>query len=107
MHHSMSWMETDYARCYDRIMLNVALINSQKFGATKTACRTLGKVWQGLQHHVKTANGVSKNHYPIEVSGNIHSGAGQVSVYATLCWEGTTQHIIAILEREASAQATN
>jgi hypothetical protein len=107
MHHSMSWMETYYAGCYDRSMPNVALISSQKFGATKTACRTLGKVWQGLQHHVKTANGVSKNHDPLEVSGNIHSGVGQGSVYATLCWEGITQQIIAILEREASAQATN
>jgi hypothetical protein len=107
MHYSMSWMETDYAGCYDRIMPNVALINSQKFGATKSACRTLGKVWQGLQHHVKTANGVSSKHYPIEVSGNIHSGSGQGSVYATLCWEGITQQIISILEKEKSASVTN
>jgi hypothetical protein len=57
IHYSMSWMETDYAGCYDRIMPNVALINSQKFGETKTACRTLGKVWQGLQHHMKMAGG--------------------------------------------------
>jgi hypothetical protein len=35
MHHIISWMETDYAGCYDRIMPNVALINSQKFSATK------------------------------------------------------------------------
>jgi hypothetical protein len=107
MHHSMSWMETDYAGCYDRIMPNVALINSQTIGATKTACRTLGKVCQGLQHHIKTASDVSKNHYPLEVSSNIHSGAGQGSVYATLPWEGITPQIIAILEREASAQAMN
>jgi hypothetical protein len=107
MHYSMSWMETDYAGCYDRIMLNVALINSHKFGATKSACRTLGKAWQGLQHHVKTANGVSKKHYPLEVSGNIHSGSGQGSVYATRCWEGITQQIISILERGESASVTN
>jgi hypothetical protein len=100
MHYIMSWMETNYAGCYDRIMPNVALINSQKFGATKKACRTLGKVWQGLQHHVKTAGGVSDKHYPLEVSGKIHSGSGQGSVYATLCWECITQQIISILERE-------
>jgi hypothetical protein len=88
-------------------MPNVALINSQKFSATKTACRTLGKVWQGLQNHVKTADGICKNHYPLKVSVNIHSGAGKGSVYATLCWEGITQQIIAILEHEGSAQATN
>jgi hypothetical protein len=107
MHYSMSWMETYYAGCYYPIMPNVALINSQKFGATKPACRTLGKVWQGLQHHVKTASEVSNKHYPIEVSGNIHSGSGQGSVYATLCWEGITQQIISILEREKSASVTN
>jgi hypothetical protein len=107
MHYSMSWMETNYAGCYDRIMPNVALINSQKFGETKTACRTLGKVWQGLQHHVKTAGGLSDKHYPLEVSGKIHSGSGQGSVYATLRWEGITHQIISILEREKSASVTN
>jgi hypothetical protein len=100
-------METDYAGCYERIMPNVALINSQKLGATKAALRTLGKAWQGLQHHVKTANGVSKKHFPIEVSGNIHSRSGQGSVYATLCWEGITQQIISILEWGKSASVTS
>jgi hypothetical protein len=100
-------METDYAGCYDRIMPNIALINIQKFGATKPVCRTLRKVWQGLQHHVKTASEVSNKHYPIEVSGKIHSGSGQGSVYATLCWEGIIQQIISILERKKSASVTS
>jgi hypothetical protein len=107
MHSSMSWMETDFAGCYDRTMPNVALINSRKFGASRTACQTLGKVWQGLKHHVKTAAGTSESHYPLEVSSEIHSGAGQGSVYATLCWEGITHQIIQILERQRSASTTN
>jgi hypothetical protein len=107
MHSSMSWMETDFAGCYDRIMPNVALINSRKFGASKTAYQTLGKVWQGLQHHAKTAAGTSDSHYPLEVSSEIRSGARQGSVYATLCWEGITHQIIQILERQHSAATTN
>jgi hypothetical protein len=98
MQSSMSWMETDFSGCYDRIMPSVALINSRKFGASRTACQTLGKVLQGLQHHVNTAAGTRESHYPLEVSSEIHSGAGQGSVYATLCWEGITHQIIQILE---------
>jgi hypothetical protein len=107
MHHSMSWMETDYAGCYDRIMPNVALTNSKKFGAKKRHAEPSVKSGRVSNTMSNSANGVSQNHYPLEVSGNIHSGSGQGSVYATLCWEGKTQQIIAILEREASAQATN
>jgi hypothetical protein len=29
MHYSMSWMETDFTGCYDRITPNVALINNK------------------------------------------------------------------------------
>jgi hypothetical protein len=64
MHCSMSWMETDFAGCYDRIMPNVALINSSKFGASKSACQTLGKVWQGLQHHVKKKGELARTTTP-------------------------------------------
>jgi hypothetical protein len=41
MKTSLSWMDTDYAGCYDRIMHKVALLNSRKFGATRTStsCR--------------------------------------------------------------------
>jgi hypothetical protein len=107
MHSSMSWMETDFAGCYDRIMPNVELSNSRKFVASKTACQTLLKVWEGLQHHVKTAAGTSESYYPLEVSSEIHSGAVQGSVYATLCWEGITHQIIKILEQQKSARVTN
>jgi hypothetical protein len=84
MKTSLSWMETDYAGCYDRIMLTVALLKSRKFGATKPAYKTLGKVWKGLQHHVKTGAGVSETFYPLEPGEEIRSGSGQSSVYATL-----------------------
>jgi hypothetical protein len=107
MHSSMSGMETDFAGCYDRIMPNVALINSQKVGPSRTACQTLGKVWQGLHHHVKTAAGTSESYYPLDFSSEIHSGAGQGSVYATLCWEGITHQIIKILKQQKSATVTN
>jgi hypothetical protein len=56
---------------------------------------------------VKTAGGLSDKHYPLEVSRKIHSGSGQGSIYATLCWEGIAQKIISILEREKSASITN
>jgi hypothetical protein len=44
MHSIMSWMETDFPGCYDRNMPNVALINSRKFGASRTACQILGEL---------------------------------------------------------------
>jgi hypothetical protein len=107
MKTSLSWMETDCAGCYDRIMPNVAQLNSSKLGASKPVCETLGKVWQGLQHHVKTGAGISETFYPLEPGEEIRSGSSQGSVYANLCWEGITQQIIIILEREKSSSVTN
>jgi hypothetical protein len=102
----MAWMETDCTGCYDRMIPNTLLMNAHNQGASENSCKALGMVWSKLRHHVQTGQGVSKDYYPKDPN-KYQGGAGQGSVYATLCWKGVTYQIYGLLDKQNQSTLTH
>ena len=72
----MATMDNDAKSCYDRIIASMALLVSHHFGVPESICNTVGDTLESMQFRIRTAMGVSAQHYQHSDSTPIH-GVGQ------------------------------
>lgn len=91
-HTSMARMDNDAKSCYDRIVISLANLISQKFRMPHNASKTLGETLRGMQFRLRTAIGESTNTYQHSDHSPVH-GIGQGGAAGPAMW----LHISSIL----------
>ena len=82
-----SFVQTNYdaTACYDRIIPNMAMITSRRFGVSKTVTESNVKTLHAARYHVRTDLGVSESHYSHTPEHPIY-GTGQGSSNSPMIW---------------------
>ena len=81
----MATMDNDAKACYDRIVASLALIISHHFGVPEELCKTVGETLCLMEFRLRTAMGVSKQHYSHSPTTPIH-GVGQGGTASPAFW---------------------
>ena len=82
---NLATMDNDAKSCYDRIIVNLAMITSQYFGVSKETAAVQAKTLHKMQYPLRTAIGDSKNTYQHSPTTPIH-GTGQGSCSSPSIW---------------------
>jgi hypothetical protein len=78
-------MDLDAKSCFDRIMASFGMLCSRYFGMPKSACELHGLTIAGMQHHVKTALGISSAYFQ-STPEKVLYGSGQGSSGSPTLW---------------------
>jgi hypothetical protein len=78
-------MDLDAKSCFDRIMATFGMLCSRYFGMPKSACELHGLTIAGMQHHVKTALGISSAFFQ-STPEKVLYGSGQGSSRSPTLW---------------------
>jgi hypothetical protein len=80
--------DNDAKSCYDRIVMLLASLVSQRGGMTKEACNIFLATLDQMKYHVKTALGISEESYSTTTTRNVHGpgqgGRGSPSVWVLI-----------------------
>jgi hypothetical protein len=104
--------DNDAKSCYDRIVMLLASLVSQRGGMTKEACNIFLETLDQMKYHVKTALGISDEFYTTTETRNVHGpgqgGRGSPSIWVTINWAGWTiiQRNMGIRERKYAIKLT-
>ena len=75
---SLASFDNDAKSCYDRVVMNLALIICQRLGSSKAAADWIGSSTKALRNYVKTGHGTSKDWFgSTDKSGFVKHGIGQ------------------------------
>ena len=96
-HSPTGWIENNAKGCFDHIIPSLAVINCRRYGAPRTGCQTLAKIWNNLRHTIKTSHGISTEAYQASAK-EYHAGAGQGSCLPPLIWSTISTQILEITE---------
>ena len=77
-------MDNDANACYDRIICNLAMLISQYHGMPPNACAMQAATLKQTKFHLRTALGISKQHYKHSLEKPIY-GSGQDSNSSPAC----------------------
>ena len=78
-------MDNDAKSCYDRILCNLAMLVSQYHGMPKNACAMQAATLKHTKFHLRSALGISKQHYQHTRNEPIY-GSGQGSSSSPALW---------------------
>jgi hypothetical protein len=78
-------MDLDAKSCFDRIIASFGMLCSRFFGMPKSACELHGLTIAGMQHHVKTALGISSAYFQSTPEKFLY-GSGQGSSGSPPLW---------------------
>ena len=98
----MATMDNDAKSCYDRIIASVALLVSHHFGVPESICKTVGDTLESMQFRIRTAMGVSAQHYQHSDSTPIH-GVGQGGTASPAFWLLVSSIFMDCYEQKANA----
>jgi hypothetical protein len=80
--------DNDAKSCYDRIVMLVASLCSQKMGMPKEACELFLKTLDKVRYHIKTKTGISDESYgtteDLTMHGPGQGGRGSPSIWVTI-----------------------
>jgi hypothetical protein len=82
---SLGLSDTDMTACFDRIIAPLAMIASQSQGMPADACAIHGQAIRSMRHFIKTALGVSEDHFESTDQQRLF-GSGQGSGGSTTLW---------------------
>jgi hypothetical protein len=82
---SFASMDLDAKSCFDRIMASFGMLCSRYFGMPKSACDLHGITIYEMQHHVKTALGISSSFFQ-STPEKVLYGSGQGSSGSPPLW---------------------
>jgi hypothetical protein len=82
---SFASMDLDAKSCFDRIMASFGMLCSRFFGMPKSACELHGLTIHEMQHHVKTALGISSAFFQ-STPEKVLYGSGQGSCGSPPLW---------------------
>jgi hypothetical protein len=82
---SFASMDLDAKSCFDRIMASFGMLCSRFFGMPKSACKLHGLTIYEMQHHVKTALGISSAFFQ-STPEKVLFGSGQESSGSPPLW---------------------
>ena len=71
----MAWIENDANGCYQTIS-SIEFIKCSRYGARKKGWYTQAKIWNNLQHAIKTSHGTSVSTY-LGLPEEFHAGRAQ------------------------------
>ena len=93
-------MDNDAKACYDRIICNLAMLISQYFGMPENACNMQANTIKDMEFKLKTALGVSTQHYKHSPTTPVH-GSGQGSCASPTLWLLISSILMRCLENGA------
>jgi ribonuclease HI len=80
--------DNDAKSCYDRIVMLVASLASQRAGMTKAACELFLSTLDKVQYHIKTNLGISEESYSTTEDRTVHGpgqgGRGSPGIWVTI-----------------------
>jgi hypothetical protein len=82
---SLVQLNFDAASCYDRIIPNLAMLASRRFGVNKQVTLTNAKTLEEAKYHIRTEMGLSESHYSHQDEMPIY-GTGQGSGNSPMLW---------------------
>jgi hypothetical protein len=92
-------MDNDAKSCYDRIIVNLAMLVSKYFGMSNISCKTQAKILKRMQYRLQTALGDSKHSYAHSETKKLH-GTGQGSCASPCLWLKISSILMECLETE-------
>jgi hypothetical protein len=90
-------MDLDAKSCFDRIMASFGMLYSRFFGIPKSACKLHGLTIAEMQHHVKTALGISSAFFQ-STPEKVLYGSGQGSSGSPPLWMSISTILFRALE---------
>jgi hypothetical protein len=98
-------MDLDAKSCYDRIMASFGMLCSRYFGMPKEACILHGTTISEMQHHVKTALGISSSFFQ-STPERVLYGSGQGSSRSPPLWITISIILFRTLQAQLGTGAT-
>lgn len=97
----MATMDNDATSCYDRIIVNLAMLISKYYGMPNQTCKVQAATLQKMQYRLRTALGDSKRVYQHSTDTPVH-GTGQGSCASPCLWLIISSILMDCLEKGAS-----
>jgi hypothetical protein len=83
--HPMGSFDNDAKSCYDRVVMNLALLLARRLGVPASTCEMFALTLSLTEYYIKTLYGVSKGSYSWSEYAQVH-GAGQGCKAAPALW---------------------
>lgn len=96
---ALATVDNDAKACYDRILCNLAMMVSQYFGMSSTACKFHSKTLKAMQYRIRTTtSGDSQQSYQHTEHTPIH-GSGQGSCASPALWLLISSILLKVFDR--------
>ena len=96
-----SYMDDDARACYDRIIPQIAALESQKWGVSTQTTNITTKIIQNQQFYIKMKNNISNTSYAYEDNNPIF-GSGQGLGWSGPLWTNTSDTINELLQNKCA-----
>jgi hypothetical protein len=97
----MATMDNDATSCYDRIIVNLAMLISKYFGMPNQMCKVQAATLENMQYKLRTALGDSTKCYSHSATTPVH-GTGQGSCASPCIWLLISSILMECLEKTST-----